>query len=175
MPGTIQDPRMNQTLEKRLGVAYFDDEFRVQGKTYQAGHYFYKKTTGNPTDPFNSRYLPHGFPIIATGRVGIGSNDISNADLDRYRLMFPNLMYTFALTIEADPDFVDTEQDTTDTTNLDSLRAMAAYLHRCITQNIGPPQVPNVPGQGRGLGKFNLESPYTYRRDNTDVGYLEEL
>ena len=83
--------------------------------------------------------------------------------------IFPNLVYTVILKIEVDPDYVDTKQKPPSTTNLDSLKPMAAYLHRCTSHD---QDLDKAPG-GRGLRRFIRGAQYVYQRDNVDVGMLE--
>jgi hypothetical protein len=145
---------MNAGREKQFGVAYFNNNFEVGGTTYQAGHYFYVKDTGNPNNPFNPRYLPHGFPVVATGTQGAGG--LSDILIRDTLIVFPNLIYTVILKVEPDPEAVANEN----TTELDSVYPMAAYLNRYITD------------EEKGTPKFNRGREYKYnRKDDT----LEEI
>jgi hypothetical protein len=98
----IQDPRQNQGNEKDYGVAYFENDFNIGGTTCIAGQYFYRNDTGNPEDRFNARFLPHGFPVIAKSKTG---GNINEADITKYKKMFPNLIYNVILKIERDPSY----------------------------------------------------------------------
>jgi len=146
----IQDPRMNAREEALLGIAYFEVDFILNKVNYQSGHYFYKKDNGNPNQPFNSRYLPHGFPVVATNKVGIGENDISPAELERYKKMFPNLIYTYAFKIDAHPDAI--KEDPPGTFDIDGSKPMAAYMNK------------HVSDQAKGLKNFERGQPYRYNR-----------
>ena len=150
----IRDPKMNANNEKEYGVAYFENDFQIGNNDYIAGHYFYRKDTGSPNDPFNPRYLPQGFPILARGRLG---GKVPQDIIDKNKEIYTTLIYNTILRIEADPFYVDNQQTPTPTTNLDSLYPMSAYLNRCISN-------------GRsGLPQFDRGNPYIYNRDNTSA------
>ena len=128
----IQDPRMNAGREKDWGLAYFENNFQIGSKTYDAGHYFYyKKDTGTSDDEFDPRFLPQGFPIIATKATG-GPLSPQNI-IDDYKKIYQTVISTVLLKIEADPDDVRNQTTPTPTTNLDSRLPMVAYLTRCIS------------------------------------------
>lgn len=162
MPGTVQDPRMNPGREREYGIAYFPNDFEIgEGENVEihiAGHYFYRKDTGNPNDEFNPRFLPQGFPILARQATGgpMPGQDV----IDYYRAMFPNLIYNIILRIEANPEY--TADPGHPTQGLDSLLPMVALMNRCITSTSGLP----------GIVAGNL---YSYNRDNTTaiVGKVE--
>ena len=159
MPGTIQDPRMNQGNEKNFGILYVNEPFDFDGDYYHKGHYFYKKNVGNPNDLRNSRYFPNGFPVEVT--EVLPGNQIPRQLIDDYVIIFPNLVTKVLFVVEIDSRY---DQD-----KLNSLFPMAAYLHRCISHREEVEYAPN----GRGLPKFTQGQSYVFRPAGTDVGLLE--
>lgn len=149
----IQDPRMNAGREKDWGLAYFEENFEIGPNTYEAGHYFYRKDTGDSGDEFNPRFLPQGFPIRATQATG-GPLPPQNI-IDNYKKIYQMVISTILLRIQADPEEVANVTTPTPTTNLDSRLPMVAYLNRCISNATS------------GLPNVGTGDEYEYSRDNT--------
>ena len=149
----IQDPRQNPGNEHNLGIAYFEKAFILDGVTYIPGHYFYKKM-GNPNDPFNIRYLPHGFPIQVTGITEATNEDWADVDVEYYKQMFPNLVYNpdWVLKVKANEGYVQLPDP-----DIDRIKPMAAYNNE------------NAFDETRGLRKIPPWALYRYDREQKEL------